>query len=187
MPRPLVAISWALLAGAATAGPGYAQETRPVCLLGFAYPRCRTIPVLDVTVRASPGFEPAGHSSPLSTTLELGWIVNLTPRHSAGVVGGFLFDADFPAGLVRARYRYWPHWFWPLELSAGVLIDRGGRTDVAGAGLIVEAATSFADIVALTAALEHRPRDGDDSTLALFGVRFGLQTLAVPSYLLPDW
>jgi hypothetical protein len=168
-------------AGAARAEPERAR-TSSVCVLGFGMPRCRTIPVLDVGLRYSPGFEPIGDSHPLSISFEGGMIVNLG-HHSVGLVAGFLFDADYPAGTVRARYRFWPHWTWPIEGSAGVLIDRGSPHDV-GTGLVLEVATSFVDVAAVTATVEMR---GDDATHVLVGARFGLQTLALPSYLLPNW
>jgi hypothetical protein len=185
--RPAAVVTTVLAATAPAAAEPTA--TAPVCTLGFGYPRCRTIPVLDVGVRTSPGVEPIGESSPLSVTLELGMIVNLSRHHSVGVVGGFLFDADYPGATVRARYRHWPRTWWPLEVSAGVLIDRGGPHDVGGAGLIVESATSFVDTIALTAAVELRSTGDGDGEAALFvvGLRGGLQTLAVPSYLLPNW
>lgn len=162
-------------------------ERDPVCLLGFSLARCRAIPVLDAGVRIAPGVEPVGDSSPLSATLEGGLIVNLAQHHSAGVVGGFVFDADYPAGTVRARYRYWPAFYVPLEASVGILIDRGGPPEVGAASWIVEAAASIADVVTVTASVELHPRSDGDDAVALIGARFGLQTLGLPSYLLPDW
>jgi hypothetical protein len=139
-------------------GDAFASGDRsPVCLLGFSLARCRTIPVLDVGVRWAPGFEPIADSSPLSVTLEGGLILNLTHSHAVGLVGGFLFDADYPAGTVRGRYRYWPLWFVPLEGSLGILIDRGGPAEVGGASAIAEVATSLADVIAVTASVEYRP------------------------------
>jgi len=174
----VVAAGWSSVARA---------ERDPVCLLGFSLERCRTIPVLDVGIRIAPGVEPVGESSPLSVTFEGGIIVNIAARHSAGVVGGFVFDADYPAGTVRARYRYWPVVFVPLEGSVGILIDRGGPPEVGGASWIVETAASIADVVTVTASVELHPRSDGDDTVALIGARFGLQTLGLPSYLLPDW
>ena len=171
----------ALLAGIAAGAPARAEARDPICLVPQAFPVCRVSLVLDWGIRGRPaGAAPREGTSPYSQTLEPGFLINFAPRSSLGLSGGWIFDADYPAGVVRGRYRFWPFRLLALEGSGGVLIKRGDAPGVPGAGSIAEAAVTFADVVGVTATVEHYP---GAETLGIVGVRFGFGLLAGPAYL----
>ena len=172
-----------VIAGMLVAGTVHAEPRDAVCKLPESYPACRVTLLFDVGARGAPvGFTPAEGSSPASSTLELGFMVNFAPAHSVVFSGGWVFDADHPAAILRPRYRYWPHRYLAVEGSTGVLIKRRDNPDVPGAGWMFEAAVTLADVVGVTATVEHYP--GHD-TYFLYGVRFGFGALIGPSLLCP--
>ena len=172
-----------VLAVMLTAGHAHAEAEEGLCALPKAYPACRVNLLFDVGIRTKPiGKTPGEGSSPLSSTLELGFMINFAPATSIAISGGWSFDADYPAGLFRPRYRYWPHRYLALEASAGVLIKRGDELGVPGAGALFELAVTLSDIVGVTATLER----WGDTTLAMFGVRFGFGALVGPAVLCPN-
>jgi hypothetical protein len=153
---------------------GTPLEALPVCAFGIAYPGCRLIPLVELGFREAPNEPTPTRGKKGSATFELGGLVNLTPHNSLGMTYGWVIDGTYPATQLELRYRYWLLRWMAFEGGVGRLSGRDGAPD----GTEFRIAVVGADIGSLTFTFERHTLPGGDESQALFGVRFGLPTLA---------
>ncbi len=120
---------------------GEPVQTLPLCFMGKAYPQCRVLPVLELTLRnGSRALSEDGDKGTIVT--EIGAIVNLTDHHSIGLSAGGMIDDAYGWLVLRGRYRYWAQRWLPVELGLGVLLP---HQRYGGNGNTVSAMVTLAD------------------------------------------
>ncbi len=158
---------------------GQPREMLPVCLIGTAYPECRLVPLLDITLRW-PTTRPQPHptEAETSTVFEAGALLNVSDRHGLGFSAGFHVGDDRANRVLRARYRVWFARYGFVEVGLGRLHTRQ-RTGV-DRGVVGSLALGAGDILSVVVEAE----DVDGEPALQLGVRIGLPTVLVSAYLL---
>lgn len=129
--------------------------TRLVCVVGSAWPYCRSVLSLDIAARAP--FARTGSDPPGSTTgsLEAGLLINLDRHHGVGGSIGTLFSDPVGDAVIRGRYRFWPISWLALEAAPSLYVADGSGF---GGGLALTA--SVTDMVGVGIEIEHYPSHG---------------------------
>jgi hypothetical protein len=163
---------------------GSAREMLAVCLVGMAYPACRSLPILDISLGATYGAE-TGESEGAGErgmgSLQLGWLYNLDEEHGVGASFGWTFDAGYPATMLDLRYRYWFAEYVAVEGSLGLIFPRSDHPGD-GTGLRLQTGLVLADAIALVAAVERQPAAGGSDFVMLGGLRIGAPVIITALY-----
>jgi hypothetical protein len=145
---------------------GEARESLPVCIVGFAYPGCRFLPLVEF------GWE--WRRSDRRFWSEVGLIVNLGEWQGVGLAAGG--DASENQRTLGGRYR-----FWLLEsIAAETGIAR--LYTPAGDGWRGHVSLVLADVVTGFAAVDTTSADGDRELTGIVGLKFGLAAVLGAGY-----
>jgi len=137
-----------------------ARESLLVCVVGFSYPACRLIPVLEFGLRL--------RGSQIRSSTEGGLIVNLGEHHGVGLAGG---GGD--EQTLGGRYR-----FWMLENIAAEAGVARLYTE-AGDGWRGHVSVVLADALTGFAAIDLTAAEGEREWRGVVGVKVGLPALLV--------
>jgi hypothetical protein len=162
---------------------GEPTESLPICLIGMAYPACRSLPLIDITLGATVG-QAAGEDPGKRAIggIQFGGIFNINEEHGVGASFGWIFDAGYPAMVYDVRYRYWLGEFLALEGALGVISPHSDHPGD-GAGMRLQSGFVVGDVITLVTGVERHPTGGGtDDYFAYAGVRVGAPTILTALY-----